>query len=55
MKIVIFDVAAKVILLTNLKDAMITPEQIQAVAHQIAGKFNPIKVLLFGISGARSG
>ncbi|KAA0226504.1 nucleotidyltransferase domain-containing protein [candidate division KSB1 bacterium] len=30
---------------------MITQEQIQAVAHQIAQKFNPLKVLLFGSYG----
>jgi predicted nucleotidyltransferase len=30
---------------------MITPEQIQAVAHQIARKFNPLKVVLFGSYG----
>ena len=30
---------------------MITPEQIQVVAHQIARKFNPIKVVLFGSYG----
>lgn len=30
---------------------MITPEQIQAVAYQIARKFNPLKVVLFGSYG----
>ena len=30
---------------------MITPEQIQAVAQQIARKFNPLKVVLFGSYG----
>lgn len=30
---------------------MITQEHIQAIAHQIARKFNPLKVVLFGSYG----
>lgn len=38
-------------LLKRQFDDMITPEQIQGVAHQIARKFNPIKIVLFGSYG----